>query len=99
MKRVYKYATGAEIPYGAKYICTQVEQQVYVNKHTETDDEIRTYSNKLVWHYFLVETDSEGNTIEPDRDEGTPNFDLNPIENDSFEKGFGDDKQCSHCSK
>lgn len=55
VRKVYKYATGQPIPEGAVYLSTQVEKQVFVNKHTEAADEILTERNVLVWHYFLVE--------------------------------------------
>lgn len=68
MLRVLKYGTGHEIPEGATYLSTQVEKVIevkgesdyyecrpreYKEKHTET--------NALVWHYFLVECDKDGN--------------------------------------
>jgi len=59
MKKVYKYGTGKPIPEGAEYLCTQVEDQVFVDKNSDTDDEVRTRSNRLVWHYFLVDADEK----------------------------------------
>lgn len=41
MKKVYKYGTGDEIPKGAVYLTTLVQN---LNDNT-----------RLVWHYFLVE--------------------------------------------
>lgn len=49
-KVVYKYATGQEIPEGAKYLCTLTETKETVgpsgDKHT---------FNYLVWHYYDIE--------------------------------------------
>lgn len=46
-KRVYKYATGDEIPEGAVYLATVVEE-------TQTNSP-SPHKIRLVWHYFLVE--------------------------------------------
>lgn len=40
MKKVFKYATGKEVPKGAVYLSSVVE---------------KTNKARLVWHYFLVE--------------------------------------------
>lgn len=40
MKKVFKYATGQEVPTRAVYLTTLVED---------------THGIRLVWHYFLVE--------------------------------------------
>jgi len=42
MKKVYKYGTGQEVPEGALYISTIVEEEQYSN-------------HRFVWHYFLVD--------------------------------------------
>lgn len=52
MKKVFKYATGKEIPEGAVYLGTV--------KQTEIEDPNNFKNNFwskcwLVWHYFLVE--------------------------------------------
>ena len=47
MKKVYKYATGAEIPEGAKYL--------WSCKNGTINDEVFGKDYKYVWHYFLVE--------------------------------------------
>lgn len=48
IKKVFKYATGEEIPEGA----------VYLNTVTQTE-KLNEYNNWvkcwLVWHYFLIE--------------------------------------------
>ena len=44
MKRIYKYATGQEVPKGAEYLCTI--KNGLMNKEN---------GYKFVWHYFLVE--------------------------------------------
>lgn len=41
MKRIYKFATGTEVPEGSIYVCTLVETIL---------------GDRYVWHYFLVET-------------------------------------------
>jgi hypothetical protein len=40
MKRVYKYGTGQQVPEGAVYLTTVVEE---------------SNLTRFVWHYFLVE--------------------------------------------
>lgn len=58
MKKVYKYATGEEIPEGAVYLSTQVETltDVFPAQPEANIPEQHLTVNKLVWHYFLVET-------------------------------------------
>ena len=46
VKKVYKYATGVEIPEGAVYL--------YSTKNGVMDGKI---GYKYVWHYFLVEVE------------------------------------------
>lgn len=62
MKRVYKYGTGDEIPEGAKYLSTQVEEKINwtlipdSGNNGSFDDMMRDAPRiRLVWHYFLVE--------------------------------------------
>ncbi len=50
MKKVFKYATGQEIPEGAIYLYTRIE------KIKEKSIEFDNYDTKeFVWHYFLVD--------------------------------------------
>lgn len=42
VKKVFKYGTGWEVPGGAEYLSTRIEQIV---------------GEDLVWHYFLVEVE------------------------------------------
>lgn len=51
MKKVFKYGTGQEVPEGAKYL-TSVVQEV-INQV----DNIQSATSRLVWHYFLVEVE------------------------------------------
>lgn len=44
MKKVFKYATGEDIPEGAEYLCS---------KKNGIFNEANGF--KYVWHYFLVE--------------------------------------------
>lgn len=60
MLRVLKYATGHEIPKGAVFLSTQVEKTTSTTTLPSGDTE-STEENTLVWHYFLVECDDEGN--------------------------------------
>lgn len=60
MKRVLKYATGQEIPLGAKYLCSMAETMTYEAlrapskiMHGSVDGKIK--ENILVWHYYEVE--------------------------------------------
>jgi hypothetical protein len=71
MKKVYKYATGVEIPEGAIYLSTQVETESSPSEPGTLDYGWETF-NRYVWHYFLVEVgdkqprrldDSHGDTI------------------------------------
>lgn len=48
-KRIYKYATGDEIPEGSVFLSTIVEQKTA--RHLGVDIELA----RFVWHYFLVE--------------------------------------------
>jgi hypothetical protein len=56
MKRIFKYATGDEIPKGAIYLSTQVEEKpllmMTIGEPGEKDTGMKY---RLVWHYFLVE--------------------------------------------
>lgn len=53
MKKVYKYATGVEIPIGAIYLHTLAETKTAtIGGGTHPNTATR---NVLVWHYFLVE--------------------------------------------
>lgn len=62
VKKVYKYATGVVIPEGAVYLSTQVETATrYLLIEDSPGDSITT--NLLVWHYFLVEVEIEGENI------------------------------------
>lgn len=48
MKRIYKFATGNEVPKGAEYLGTVTQ--------TLMDDTVgKMMPCWLVWHYFLVE--------------------------------------------
>jgi len=56
MKKVFKYATGEEIPEGAIYLSTQVEKVVeYEYQRNNPEIAWTRENNRLVWHYFLVE--------------------------------------------
>lgn len=60
MGKVYKYATGVEIPEGAVYLSTKIEKHIIKSPHidirgNQTDEWDIYEKNKLVWHYFLVE--------------------------------------------
>jgi hypothetical protein len=53
MKKVFKYGTGQEIPEGAVYLTTLVE-----NVNLKENKDVGRYGERkvrLVWHYFLVE--------------------------------------------
>jgi hypothetical protein len=60
MRKVFKYATGQDIPDGAVYLSTQVETVAFSEPRLHsrtgepTGERIVTTQNKLVWHYFLV---------------------------------------------
>jgi hypothetical protein len=47
--RIFKYATGENIPKGAKYLGTVTQTKIY--------DEKEWKECWLVWHYFLVEVE------------------------------------------
>lgn len=59
MKKIYKYGTGEEIPKGAFYLTTLVENVTDWEKEGEKDGDniIVGKSARLVWHYFLVEVE------------------------------------------
>lgn len=48
VKKVFKYGTGQEVPEGAVYLTTIVEEGT-----TEVREKERKF--RLVWHYFLIE--------------------------------------------
>ena len=50
-RKVYKFATGDEIPEGAQYLTTVVQED---KPHGVMNDADYKF---YVWHYFLVETD------------------------------------------
>lgn len=55
-KIVYKYATGQEIPAGAKYLCTQVETREVIQNNPQLEGfKVSVKNNMLVWHYYEVE--------------------------------------------
>lgn len=49
VKKIYKYGTGMEVPKGAQFLSTLVENKVLIGPK-----EVR-----FVWHYFLVEIDED----------------------------------------
>jgi len=49
MKKIFKYSTGDEVPEGAEYLTTIIQEQEIAQ------DNIQTMKTRLVWHYFLVE--------------------------------------------
>ncbi len=49
MRRIFKIATGGEVPEGAIYLLTLKNGKMEFGSDKE-----------FVWHYFLVECDSEG---------------------------------------
>lgn len=51
VKKVYKYGTGMEIPEGAVYLNTKVEE---VKKRLSRGG-VDSATTRIVWHYFLVE--------------------------------------------
>lgn len=53
MKKVFKYGTGHEIPEGAEYLTTIVEEKV-----TDGYGPVRSIA-RFVWHYFLVEVSDD----------------------------------------
>lgn len=56
MKKVYKYATGQEIPEGAIYLNTVAQTKLSVSGSSGIDYWLDCW---LVWHYFLVEVEEE----------------------------------------
>lgn len=63
MKKVFKYATGQEIPKGAIYLCSLKNgRQHAINTTTAVDHGEYEDKREYVWHYFLVE-------ISPKREE------------------------------
>jgi hypothetical protein len=54
-KRVYKYGTGQEIPEGAIYLSTQVEEKINYLVLPTSGYSGDVPKIRLVWHYFLVE--------------------------------------------
>jgi hypothetical protein len=55
MKKVYKYGTGMEIPKGAIYLTTLVEEVTTWKHDVKSKLSIADKKERLVWHYFLVE--------------------------------------------
>ncbi len=51
MKRIYKYGTGDEVPDGAEFLSTVVQEI------TRPVDSLTRHVERWVYHYFLVETD------------------------------------------
>ena len=49
MLKVFKYGTGQEIPQGAIYL-TSIVQEI-----EEQIDNVESLKKRFVWHYFLVE--------------------------------------------
>lgn len=48
MRKVFKYGTGDEVPEGAEYLYSCVQE-------TESlVDNVKTMKMRFVWHYFLV---------------------------------------------
>lgn len=54
-KRVYKYATGQDVPEGAVYLSTVTELLMVQEVNEEASTVTTRTKNELVWHYFLVE--------------------------------------------
>lgn len=50
VKKIYKYGTGQEVPKGAIFLSTAVEEVPGMRDVT-----------RLVWHYFLVEVENDEN--------------------------------------
>lgn len=55
MKRVYKYGTGENIPEGAVYLTTLVEETDLIQPYVINGEIFPARKNRFVWHYFLVE--------------------------------------------
>ena len=45
VKKIYKYGTGMEVPEGAEFLSTVVENKILIGPK----------EFRFVWHYFLVE--------------------------------------------
>lgn len=60
-KRIFKYATGAEIPAGAIYLSTVTQTKLLVDKrvHATNHEQGEYIDCWLVWHYFLVDVEEE----------------------------------------
>ncbi len=56
MKKIFKFATGQEIPDGAVYLCSL--KNGIMDKDAQTDPRFPV-DYKYVWHYFLVEEEEE----------------------------------------
>lgn len=56
MLRVLKYGTGHEIPKGAMFLSTVLEEG---RRNIGPYGTFQSY--RFVWHYFLVECDKDGN--------------------------------------
>ncbi len=57
MKRIYKFATGDEVPEGSIFLSTLVEEikgKIDISNPPDSHSPFR-----LVWHYFLVEVKDE----------------------------------------
>ncbi len=55
MKRVYKYATGQDIPEDAVYLSTKC---LPIKKETRATHEGTVITKDMrIWHYFLVEVE------------------------------------------
>jgi len=55
MRKVYKYGTGKIIPRGAVYLTSFVENLL----PTMDEFDKRVPGVRLVWHYFLVDTNGK----------------------------------------
>lgn len=51
-QKIYKYPTGAEIPFNAKYLGTVTQTKIQ-----EAPGSAQWQQCWLVWHYFLVEVE------------------------------------------
>lgn len=60
MKRVYKYATGQDIPDEAIYLWSTVENEAYP----------LGAARRFVWHYFLVDIKDNRKEIDISNDPG-----------------------------
>jgi hypothetical protein len=73
MLRVRKFETGDQIPEGATFLSTITEDQIVVQESggtkrpfTDGSDRSCTISrvyHRVVWHFFLVECDEQGNPL------------------------------------